>query len=133
VNFVDTNVFIYALADDQPEAKHSRAIELLESSDLAISTQVLNELSATLRNKSRLPEDALQSIVESLLRRYEVTVLNIEDILEAFLLRKEYQLSYWDSLIVASALRSNANILYSEDMQDGLIIRGRMTVINPFR
>ena len=42
-------------------------------------------------------------------------------------------LSFWDGLIVASALFGNANILYSEDMQDGLMIDNQLTIINPFK
>ena len=54
-------------------------------------------------------------------------------ILRASELRTQYSFSFWDSLIVASALASEANILYSEDMQDGLIISNQLTLINPFR
>ena len=46
-------------------------------------------------------------------------------------LRTEYKLSYWDSLIVATALRINAQVLYSEDMQDSQTIE-KVTIRNPF-
>ena len=48
-------------------------------------------------------------------------------------LREAYSLSYWDSLIVATALEAGAAILYSEDMQDGLWINAQLQIINPFR
>ncbi len=51
---------------------------------------------------------------------------------EAIALGERYQLSHWDSLIVAAALRANCDTLYSEDMQHGQLIDGRLTVINPF-
>jgi predicted nucleic acid-binding protein len=41
--------------------------------------------------------------------------------------------NYWDCLILAAALQSGCDILYSEDMQDGQVFEGRLTVINPFR
>jgi predicted nucleic acid-binding protein len=44
---------------------------------------------------------------------------------------KQYQFSYWDSLILAAALEAGCSILYSEDLQDGQIIDDRLTVINP--
>jgi predicted nucleic acid-binding protein len=47
-------------------------------------------------------------------------------------LREAYSLSFWDGLIVASSLAANAEILYSEDMQDGLLIEKRLKIINPF-
>ena len=48
-------------------------------------------------------------------------------------LRTRYSLSFWDGLIVATALSTNADILYSEDMQDNLVIEQRLTIVNPFK
>jgi len=47
-------------------------------------------------------------------------------------LRDRYQISYWDSLIVAAALDANCDTLYTEDMQHRQVIEGRLTLINPF-
>jgi predicted nucleic acid-binding protein len=47
-------------------------------------------------------------------------------------LREQYSFSYWDSLIVAAALQAKATTLYTEDMQAGLVIDQRLTIINPF-
>jgi hypothetical protein len=49
-----------------------------------------------------------------------------------YLARLNYNLSFWDSLIIASALSGGGNTLYSEDMQNGLIISQQLTIINPF-
>lgn len=48
-------------------------------------------------------------------------------------LRMSYSLSFWDSLIVASPLAGGADILYSEDMQDGLRVSDRVNIVNPFQ
>ena len=48
-------------------------------------------------------------------------------------LREEYSLSFWDSLIIAAAFLSGAEILYSEDMQGGIVIRESLKIINPFK
>jgi predicted nucleic acid-binding protein len=45
---------------------------------------------------------------------------------------ERYQISHWDSLIVAAALATGCETLYSEDMQDGQVFEGRLTVRNPF-
>lgn len=45
---------------------------------------------------------------------------------------KEFKFSYWDSLIIASALMTHCDALYTEDLQDGLVINNRMRIINPF-
>jgi predicted nucleic acid-binding protein len=62
-----------------------------------------------------------------------VVEFNLKILESASNLRTQYSFSFWDSLIVASALAAEANILYSEDMQDGLIISNQLTLINPFR
>jgi predicted nucleic acid-binding protein len=48
-------------------------------------------------------------------------------------LREQYAFSFWDSLIVSSALHAEAAVLYSEDMQDGLVVEKRVRIINPFK
>jgi predicted nucleic acid-binding protein len=50
----------------------------------------------------------------------------------AFFISNKYQFSWWDSLIIATALENNCEILYSEDMQNGLVIENTLTIVNPF-
>ena len=52
---------------------------------------------------------------------------------DALLLRHQcsYRLSLWDSLIIQAALRSGAEVLYTEDLQNGQVLQD-MTVRNPF-
>lgn len=47
--------------------------------------------------------------------------------------RSRYNFSFWDSLIVACALAAGASILYSEDMQDGLVVDSQLQIVNPFK
>jgi len=46
-------------------------------------------------------------------------------------LRQQHTFSYWDSLIVAAALDAGCDMLFSEDMQHGQTIDGRLTIISP--
>ena len=48
-------------------------------------------------------------------------------------IRQDYHFSYWDSLIVVSALRSGCKMLYSEDMQHGLNIYNQLQIVNPLQ
>lgn len=50
----------------------------------------------------------------------------------AMQIEARYQASYWDALILAAALAAGCDTLYSEDMQDGQMFEGRLTVKNPF-
>jgi predicted nucleic acid-binding protein len=63
----------------------------------------------------------------------EILPVSLETLQSAVKLRDHYLLSFWDSLIVASAVLGDASILHSEDMQDGLIINNSLQIINPFR
>jgi predicted nucleic acid-binding protein len=51
---------------------------------------------------------------------------------DAFRLRSKYAISFWDSLIVASALDNGCKLLYSEDMQHGQVIEKKLNIMNPF-
>ncbi len=48
-------------------------------------------------------------------------------------LGQQYSFSFWDSLIIASALEAGVTLLYSEDMQDGILVAGTLEIINPFK
>jgi predicted nucleic acid-binding protein len=48
------------------------------------------------------------------------------------LLHKNHKFSYWDSLIIATAINAGAEILYSEDLQHGRTINN-LKIINPFQ
>jgi predicted nucleic acid-binding protein len=133
VKFADRNVILYSLLADQAPVKHAIAIALLKSDDLILSTQVIGEVSAVLSRKTSLSNQDIRRIAEDLLLRFPVFSVEKEDLLEALSIREEYNMPYWDSLIVAVALRAGANIIYSEDSHDGLVIRGRLTIRNPFK
>lgn len=62
-----------------------------------------------------------------------IVSLDFAEYQDAFRLRNSYSLSFWDSLIVASALHSGCGTLYSEDMQHDLVVDGSLHIINPFQ
>lgn len=133
--FIDTNVWLYAFISSQDEAKSIIARKLLENShsQLLVSMQVINEVCVNMLRKASTDETKLKQLIRSFFYRYEVVMLEESILLAASDLRQLNSLSYWDSLIVATALAAGATILYSEDMQDGQIIDGRLTIMNPFQ
>jgi len=72
-------------------------------------------------------------LIESFYARYVVIEFSKSLLLKASTLREHHAFSFWDSLIVASALATNAMVLYSEDMQDGLVVENRLRIVNPFK
>ena len=138
--FIDTNLFIYALTQSnkpQDSLKHQQVLELFEkllpTAQIITSVQVVNECHFFLRRKFSLDESSVSHAIESgVLAIAQIASLELTDYHRASQLRQHYELSYWDSLVCASALRSKANELYSEDMQHGLVIDNRLKIINPF-
>ena len=98
-----------------------------------MSTQVINETCVNLLKKALLPEETIRQLVIAFYEKYAVTAMDPSTLLTASELREKYSLSFWDSMIVASALHAGCEILYTEDMQDGLEVEGQLTVVNPFK
>jgi predicted nucleic acid-binding protein len=129
-SFFDTNVLVYLASGDA--AKADRA-EALIGGGGAVSVQVLNELVNVARRKMRMSwrdTHALLSLLRGLLRVHSVT----EETHEIGLaLAERYQLSIYDAMIAASAIMADCDTLWSEDVQGGMVIEGRLHVVNPFR
>ena len=133
--FIDTNVFLYAiLEDDKHRVKRERAINLLQSlteKDVLISTQVLNEIySIMLRNG--IEDRDIQNKLSIIIKETNVTLTRLKTIRLSWDIRLKYRFSYWDSLILASALENDCKLLYTEDMQDGQTIDVKLKIVNPF-
>lgn len=135
MRFVDSNVLIYLVSNDPAEAdKRERAMGLLESVDLCLSSQVLGEFYVQVTRRTRdgalEHEDAL-ALVESF-TRYPVQAVTEQIVRAALGTRGRRAISYWDALIVESARAAGAEHVLSEDLQDGEDFEG-VVVRNPFR
>jgi predicted nucleic acid-binding protein len=131
--FIDSNIWLYALIQSQDQTKHEIANQLTRSDDIFISTQVVNEVCVNLIKKSKLNQQEIKDIITGFYQAYTVLEFNENILLKAADLRNQYQISFWDSLIVSSALFIRAGILFSEDMQHGLVIENMLEIVNPFR
>lgn len=109
-----------------------RAEELLARGG-TISVQVLNEFANVARRKLgmtwREVSDA-SAAVRVLCGK--VLVLDVDDHGEALRLAEAHGFAMYDALVLASALRSGCEVLYTEDMQDGMLLDGRLRLMNPF-
>lgn len=132
-HFIDTNIWLYSLLDTGEADKTETAQILIKSSQAIVSTQVVTEVCANLVKKARMPEDEIRKFIEGIYAKHRVVELDMRVSLFASELREEYSLSFWDSLIVSAAFLSGAEIIYSEDMQDGLVIRENLKIVNPLK
>ena len=130
--FLDSNIWLYGYSIGSDHAKRDTSLQLAASPDVCLSSQVVNEVMCNILRKGLGKESFVQQLIEELYADYPVLEIIREDIRTASALRETYKFSYWDSLIVATALRSNSELLYSEDMQDGLDVQSRLVIRNPF-
>ena len=129
--FLDTNIFVYLYSDDEPE-KRSVAINILELSHSVTSTQVLNEFCSVCLRKLKMPASAVLQSLEEIRDNCELCYIDMEIIQKALTLNSKYGYSYYDCLILASAIINDCECLYSEDMQHNQLIDGKLRIINPF-
>jgi predicted nucleic acid-binding protein len=127
--FVDTNIVVHAFGEDATKKAKARA---LLAGHPTISTQVINEFLNVCRVKLNIDLATRHRLAMEMIAGCDVVNVNIAVIEQAMVIEARYGLNYWDCLILAAALLAGCDILHSEDMQDGLVIDGRMTVTNPF-
>ncbi|MFO8082817.1 MAG: PIN domain-containing protein [Desulfobacterales bacterium] len=128
-SFIDTNILIYLLSEDTD--KTHRAEEIVRAGG-RISVQVLNELANVARRKLAMPWKEIEELLDLIQAVCTIDSLTVEIHERGMAVAEQYNLSFYDSLIVAAALLGKCNILYSEDMQDGLLIDQRLRIYNPF-
>ncbi len=130
--FIDTNIWLYAFIPGQDLNKSVIAKTIIQQNDIIVSTQVINEICVNLIKKAQFDEQRLQPLIISFYNKYDVVVMDRSILLKGSELREKLQFSFWDSLIVSSALLGAAEMLYTEDMSGGMIIENRLKITNPF-
>ena len=133
--FFDTNILVYSRDLSEP-VKQPIAFEALREAWSSrcgrISTQVLNEYYVTVTQKldPGLPKDEAWSDLEAYAAWRPVTI-DMECLRCAHVVALEYEMSWWDSLIIAAAWLSESSVLLSEDLGHGQVYKG-VEVVNPF-
>lgn len=127
--FIDTNVLLYLLSADTSKADRAEAIMAAGG---VISVQVLNEMANVARRKlgmSWREISDLSTLIRSVCPAEPLT-LDTHD--QGRRIAERYGISLYDAMIVAAALLAGCETLYSEDMQDGLLIDHQLRICNPF-
>jgi predicted nucleic acid-binding protein len=128
--FFDSNVLIYAMVSG--DSRRERAQQLVAEGGV-ISVQVLNEFVAVARRKMRMPwEDVTEALDEVRILFPSPMASTVDTHETALRIARQYGFGIYDALIAAAALAANCSTLYSEDLQDGQLIDGELTIRNPF-
>jgi len=130
--FVDTNILIYFISDEKKKKLRAKDV-IFSSEDVFISSQVISEFISVCFSKNLLKTEEVIALVDDLLDALRFASIEENTIRKALQIRKKAHYSYWDSLVIASALENNCSTLYTEDMQEGQILDGSLTIINPFK
>ena len=128
--FIDTNVLLYLLSSDAKKA--ARAEQILHAGG-HVSVQVLNEIANVARRKMAMnwaETRDLLDIVRELLRVHAITE---ETHARGLALAERFGVSVDDAMILAAAQLAGCRTVWSEDMQDGMVVGEGLRVENPFR
>jgi predicted nucleic acid-binding protein len=127
--FIDTNVLLYLLSADPERA--DRAEEVLRAGGVT-GVQVLNEMTSVARRKLSMPWVEINEMLALIKSLCPIVPMTIETHDRGRLVAERYGMSVYDAMIVAAALLAGCETLYSEDMQDGLLIERQLRISNPF-
>jgi predicted nucleic acid-binding protein len=129
-NFFDTNVLICLVSSDTVKAERA---EQVTANGGIISVQVLNEIANVARRKMRLSWAETHALLAAVRGLFKVNPVTVEVHETGLALAERFGFSIDDSMIAAAALAADCDTLWSEDMQDGMVVEGRLKIVNPFR
>lgn len=130
--FLDTNVLVYSFAENEPR-KRGVARALVESENAVVSTQVLSELAHVLTRRLGFTPVETRTRITSISESCQLIAVTPAVIGDALRVMERYRYAFYDSQIIAAALAAGAQTLYSEDLQDGQVIDGALSIRSPFR
>ena len=128
-SFLDTTVLLYQLSTDAEKAERADA---LVRGGGTISVQVLNEIANVARRKIMFAWNELHSYLETVRALLVVVPLDVAAHDQGLRVCARYGMSIYDGMIVGAALAAKCDILWSEDMQDGMLVDGVLRIRNPF-
>ncbi len=129
--FVDTNLLLYFISDDKKKKLQAKDV-LFSHNNVYVSSQVISEFVSVCFSKKLLRAEEITSLTEHFLEAFSFAPVEEATIKKALQIKKKTHYSFWDSLIIASARENDCSLLYTEDLQDGQIIDGKLTIIDPF-
>ena len=130
--FLDTNLFVY-MQSSSDYMKKEASYRALENYSCIVSTQVINEFSNVALKKLGMKPGQVKQILHAIDNTCEIAVVTLVTIESALNLKDRYGFSYYDSLIISSALENGCSFLFSEDLSDGQVIDNSLEIVNIFK
>ena len=130
--FLDTNILAYLYSTSEPQ-KRSKSISILANCLCITSTQALNEFGNVFIKKYKMSRVFIKQAITNISRTCSVRLITEQTINSALDLNDKYGYSYYDCLMLASALENTCGELFSEDMATGQLIEGKLKIVNPYQ
>lgn len=134
MQFVDTNVLLYAISRDPAEARKARrANELLAAGNAGLSVQVLQEFYVQATRASRpdaITHEQATGLIDAW-RRFPVQEMTVDVMVAAFETRRRFRIAYWDAAIIEASRALGCAVVLSEDLDTGTDYDG-VRVRDPF-
>lgn len=123
-------MYLYAANEDKKTAEIKNLLEKHEH--IIISTQVLFEFSYVMQRKLKVDYGDIEKALKEFYEVFDIVLITYDMILHALKIASKYKYSFPDSLIVAVAIESGCNILFSEDMHKNHVFEDGLKILNPF-
>ncbi|WTM30151.1 putative nucleic acid-binding protein, contains PIN domain [Chitinophaga sp. 180180018-2] len=130
--FLDSNILVYSYSNSEI-SKQEVSRKLITDNNSFISTQVLQELCNIVTRKFQFSYTQAAMAIKECCQNNNLHTNTENTILQACQIADKYGFSFYDSLIISAALESNCSVLYSEDLHNGQVINGKITIKNPFK
>ena len=130
--FIDTNVLVYTVSTDINRQQQARQV-VATAPELVLSAQILSEFVNVCLRQDLLEADQLEAVVDGFTQAYQVVPVDAVTIHRALALQRRYGYSWWDSVMLSSALLADCAVVYTEDLHDGQVLEGSLRIENPFR
>jgi predicted nucleic acid-binding protein len=127
--FIDTNIVIYLYSEDEPR-KQGISQMAIDKYDCVVSTQVLNEFSNVCIGRLKRSSEEVGLAIDEITEQTSVMLIEKHIIKSALEIHRRYRYTYFDSLMLASALDSDCKYLITEDLADGQIINNKLIIVN---
>ena len=131
--FLDTNILVYLYSNTE-QNKRNVAYEFVNNHSCVTSTQTFNEASNVWFKKYSLSKHEITKYLDEIEAVCDETVLvRRKTINQALEIKERYNYSFYDCLMLASAIEANCNIILTEDMGEGQVINSTLKIVNPFK
>ena len=131
--FIDSNILIYAYSlNDIEKYEKSKFVIFKDKkkNPKIISTQSINEFTATL-TKAKIDTETIKSYFYEIVKSFHVVNVDLKMIEFSYYIIDKYCLSWWDALLISTALYNDCDMFYSEDLQHNQIIENKIMIFNP--